>query len=165
MFPDWIWAMHLMLLLTVFLAFEFCRFCVVIRCFHPRHNGQWPPTSNDFYTRSYTLQYFLIEGFIYQILSITLFSYFNSWEKASISLFQCCVLNKGTTGTIFITSLVWRGPWLGIEPSCTRSQHYITKLSRRRECWQSVHYSDSLKCVGKYLNHRDFLMMEYFVIV
>jgi len=25
------------------------------------------------------------------------------------------VLNKGTTGTIFITSLVWRGPWLGIE--------------------------------------------------
>ena len=26
------------------------------------------------------------------------------------------VLNKGTTGTIFITSLVWRGPWLGIEP-------------------------------------------------
>jgi len=21
-----------------------------------------------------------------------------------------------TTGTIFITSLVWRGPWLGIEP-------------------------------------------------
>jgi len=26
------------------------------------------------------------------------------------------VLNKGSTGTIFITSLVWRGPWLGIEP-------------------------------------------------
>ena len=26
------------------------------------------------------------------------------------------VLNKGTTGTIFITSLVWRGSWLGIEP-------------------------------------------------
>ena len=25
------------------------------------------------------------------------------------------MLNKGTTGTIFITSLVWRGPWLGIE--------------------------------------------------
>ena len=29
---------------------------------------------------------------------------------------ECSVLNKGTTGTIFITSLVWRGPWLGIEP-------------------------------------------------
>ena len=31
-----------------FLAFDFCRFCVVIRFFHPRHNGQWPPTSKDF---------------------------------------------------------------------------------------------------------------------
>ena len=28
---------------------------------------------------------------------------------------ECSELNKGTTGTIFITSLVWRGPWLGIE--------------------------------------------------
>ena len=28
------------------------------------------------------------EGFLYQILSITLFSYFNSWERASISLFN-----------------------------------------------------------------------------
>jgi len=27
------------------------------------------------------------------------------------------MLNKGTTGTIFTTSLVWRSPWLGIEPS------------------------------------------------
>ena len=43
------------------------------------------------------------------------------------------MLNKGTTGTIFITSLVWRGPWLGVEPgtSRTRSQHYTTRLSRR----------------------------------
>ena len=38
------------------LAFDFCRFCVVIRFFHPRHNGQWPPTSKDF---------------LFQILSIT----------------------------------------------------------------------------------------------
>ena len=28
--------------------------------FHPRHNGQWPPTSKDFYTMSYPLHYFLI---------------------------------------------------------------------------------------------------------
>ena len=28
--------------------------------FHPSHNGQWPPTSKDFYTRSYPLHYFLI---------------------------------------------------------------------------------------------------------
>ena len=63
-----------------------------------------------------------------------LFSYFNSWERASIYPFECSVLNKDTTGTIFITSLVWRGLWLGIEPgtSLTRSQHYTTRLSRRR---------------------------------
>ena len=81
-----------------FLAFDFCRFYVVTPFFHPRHNGQWPTTSKDFYTRSYPLHYYL-----------------NSWERASISLFQCSVLNKGTTGTIFITSLVWRGRWLGTE--------------------------------------------------
>ena len=44
----------------LFLAFDFCRFCVVIRFFHPRHNGQWPPISKDFYTRSYPLHNFLI---------------------------------------------------------------------------------------------------------
>ena len=44
----------------MFLAFDLCRFCVVIRCFHPRHNGQWPPTPKDFYTRSYPLHCFLI---------------------------------------------------------------------------------------------------------
>ena len=55
-----------------------------------------------------------------------LLSYLNSWE--------CSVLNKGTTGAIFITYLVWRGLWLGIEPgtSRTRSQHSTTRLSRRR---------------------------------
>jgi len=26
--------------IVIFLAFDFCRFCVVIRFFHPRHNGQ-----------------------------------------------------------------------------------------------------------------------------
>ena len=90
-------------------CFDFCRFCVVIRFFHPRHNGQWPPTSTskDFYTRSYPLHYF---------------SYLNSWERASIFPFQCWVLNKGTTGTIFITSLVWRGPWLVIEPGTSRTR-------------------------------------------
>ena len=60
-----------------------------------------------------------------------LFFYLNSWERASIFPFECSVLNKGTTGTIVITSLVWRGPWLGIEPGTSR-QHYTTRLSRRR---------------------------------
>ena len=51
---------YLLTIYTLFLTFDFCRSCVVIRGFHPRHNGQWPPTSKDFYTRSYSLQYFLI---------------------------------------------------------------------------------------------------------
>ena len=34
-------------LLFFFKLSTFCRFCVAIR-FHPRHNGQWPPTSKDF---------------------------------------------------------------------------------------------------------------------
>ena len=61
-----------------FLEFDICRFCVIIRFFNPHHNGQWPPTSKDFYTRSYPWHYFLVY--------------------------------KGTTGTIFITSLEWGGP-------------------------------------------------------
>ena len=74
------------------------------------------------------------EGFsITDFYPLHLFSYLNSWEGASIFPFECSVLNKGTTGTIFITSLVWRGPWLGIEPgtSQTRSQHSTTRLWRR----------------------------------
>ena len=71
------------------------------------------------------------EEFSYQILSITFLSHRNSWEKASISLFfnvEC----QTTTGTIFITSLVWCCPWLGIEPGtyCTRCQPSTTRLSR-----------------------------------
>ena len=74
------------------------------------------------------------EGFLYQILSITLFSYLNSWERVSIFPFQCWMLNKGTTDTICLTSLLSRGPWLGIEhgTSRTRSQHSTTRLSMRR---------------------------------
>ena len=85
---------------VIFLAFDFCRFCVVIWFFHPCHNCQWPRLRRIFYPRCYPLH---------------LFSYLNSWERASIFPFECSVLNKGTTGTIFIMSLVWRGPWLGIE--------------------------------------------------
>ena len=57
---------------SIFLAFDFCCFCVVIRFFHPHHKGQWPPTSKDFHTRFYPLH---------------LFPYLNSWKRASISLF------------------------------------------------------------------------------
>ena len=51
---DAIWS------ILFFVAFAFCRFCVVIRFFHPHHNGQWPPTSKDFYPIFYSLHYFPI---------------------------------------------------------------------------------------------------------
>ena len=88
-----------------------------------------------------------------------LFSYLNSWERASMFPFECSALNNGTTGTIFITSLVWCGPWLGIEPrtSRTRSQHYTTRLSRRRsepsekEMSQKVLYANKTNVNALYM--------------
>ena len=70
----------LLFCLFCFLAFDFCRFCVVIHFFHPRHKGQWPPTS---------------KRFSYQILSITFLSHLNSWERASISLFLMSSAKQG----------------------------------------------------------------------
>ena len=46
--------------IDAFLAFDFCRFCVVIRYFHPRHNGQRPPTSKDFYPRFYPWHFYIL---------------------------------------------------------------------------------------------------------
>ena len=102
------------------LAFDFCRFCVVIRFFIPGHNDQWPPNSKDFLSQTLSIT------FIFPVLIL---------EKEPVF----CILNvqsktRGTTGTIFITFLVWCGHWLGIEPgtSRTRSQYYTSRLSRRR---------------------------------
>ena len=38
---------------------------MVIRFFHPRHNGKWVLTSKDFNPRSYPLHFFPISNFIY----------------------------------------------------------------------------------------------------
>ena len=61
-------------------AFDFCQFCVVIRFFSPPQR----PMTSDF------------KGFLYQILSITLLSYLNSfllrlWYDAVLD----CGLNPG----------------------------------------------------------------------
>ena len=62
---------------------------------------------------------FKFEEFLSQTLSIIV-NYLNYspiliLDKEPVFPFKCWVLNKGTTGTIFISSLVWRGPWLGME--------------------------------------------------
>ena len=71
------------------------------------------------------------------IIAIYLFIF----EKEPEFPFQYWVPNKGTTGTIFITPLVWRGPWLGIGPGISRtwSQHSTTRLSSRWSLWVSGH--------------------------
>ena len=43
-----------------FLAFDFCRFCVVIRFFHPLHNGKWPPTTKDFLSQILSITFIFL---------------------------------------------------------------------------------------------------------
>ena len=102
---------------------------------------------------------FDFEGFLHQILSITLFCLSLFLRKSQYFSFQCWVLNKGTTGTIFITSLLWRGPWLGIEPgtSRTRCQHSTTRLSRRR--LKLIELSVILVLIYQYYHHRNISEM------
>ena len=47
----------LCVLLLLFFSFDFCRFCVVIQFFHPRYNGQWPPTSKDFLSQIWSIKF------------------------------------------------------------------------------------------------------------
>ena len=48
------------LLGVFFYAFDFCGFCVVIRFFHARHNGQWPPTSKDFLSQILSITFIFL---------------------------------------------------------------------------------------------------------
>ena len=52
------------------------------------------------------------------------------WERASVSLLMFTA--KQGKHCIFITSLVWRGPWLEIEPWTSDPVLEVTRLSRRR---------------------------------
>ena len=47
------------IMIFYFLAFDYCQFCVVIRCFHSRHNGQWP-TSKDFLPQSLSITFIFL---------------------------------------------------------------------------------------------------------
>ena len=87
--------------------------------FSSRHNGLWPPISKDFYARFYPLHFLTI----LILEKEPVFPFFNV---------EC--QTRELLVPFFITSLVWRGPWLGIEPgaSRTRRQHSTTRLSRRR---------------------------------
>ena len=69
-------------------------------------------------------------------LSITFIFLSQFLWKSQYFPFECSVLNKGTTGTIFITSLVWRGPWLGIEPRTSALEASTLPLGYR---WDRIH--------------------------
>ena len=106
---------------TVILFFKFCLSVRLLSVLRGHLVFSSPPQRSDF------------EGFLSQILSITCLSYLNSSERASISLLMLSA-KQGHYWYHFITSLVWRNPWLRIESgtSYTQSQHYTTSLSRRR---------------------------------
>ena len=93
-----------------------------LSCFNYRMNN------NSF---NHILVLCLLLFHVWIIVTILLFYVRNCHFRGSHASFSS---NKETTGTIFITSLVWHGPWLGIEPgtSRTRYQHSTTRLSRRR---------------------------------
>ena len=100
-------------------------------CFSTCVGSAW---SFDFFIPATTANDLRLRRVSIQDVIHYIFNYLNIWERASIFPFECFVLNKGITGTIFKTSLVWRGPWLGIEPgtSRTRCRHCTTRISRRR---------------------------------
>ena len=58
---------------------------------------------------------------------------------------KCWVLNKGTTGTIFVTSLVWRSPWLGIEPGTSRTRWPLWRGWKNRMTTQNRQKSNAKK--------------------
>mgnify|MGYP006890239555 CR=1 FL=1 len=78
--------------------------------FHPRHNGQLPSTSKDFYPRFYPLHFF-------PILIL---------QNEPAFPFLMLSAKQGNYWYHFITSLVWRGPWLGIGPGTSRTRNYTT---------------------------------------
>ena len=83
------------------------------------HNGQWPPTLKDFLSQMLSITFIFLSYFLRKS------QYFPFWMFSA---------QQGHYWYPFITSLVWRGPCLWIEPGTprTRSQHSSTRLSRRR---------------------------------
>ena len=102
---------------SYFLTFDYCRFRVVIRFFHPRQNGQWPPTLKDLCPRFYPLHFNPI---------LTL-------QKEPVFPFSMLSAKQGNYWihfyNVFGMTRSLTGDWT--RTSRTRSQHSTTRLSRR----------------------------------
>ena len=85
------------------LAFNFCRFCVVIWFFHPCHTVNDLQLRRIFYLRFYPLHVFF---------------YLNSWERASISLINVQCLTRALL--VPFLYCLWYGAvldcWLNLGP-------------------------------------------------
>ena len=133
-------------IIKIFFFIFFWLFCVVIRFFYPT------TTANDLRLQRISIpDRILVHYFLILIL-----------EKEPVFPFRMFSAKQGHYWYHFISSLVWRGhywglnpgppaldastvplgyrgggPWLGIEPgtSRTRSHHFTTRLSRRHSLW------------------------------
>ena len=70
----WVTMVMEVIFVSVFLAFNFCPFWVVIRFFHPRHNGQWPPTLKDFLSQILSITFIFPLLILKKVFPILMFS-------------------------------------------------------------------------------------------
>ena len=107
----------------MFLAFNICWFCVVIRFFHPGYNDQWPPTSKDFYPRFYSLHFLTI----LVLEKEPVFPFFNVECQTREQFNNVFGMTRFLTGDWtwdrtrcqYSTTRLSRRQWLGIEPGTT----------------------------------------------
>ena len=113
-------------LITIVFCFFSVRLLSVLhgQSFFLSHNGQWPPTSKDFYTRSYPLHYFVILTF----------------ENERVFPFSMLIAKQGNYWyhfyNVFGMTRSLTGNW-----TRTRCQHSTTRLSRRRCAATGVQFS------------------------
>ena len=83
-----------------------------------------------------------------------LFSYLNSWERASIFPFECSMLNKGTTGTILKN--IWYDAVLdwGLNPGPPALEASTLALGYRGggQCQYNKHYIGLTRKINMILN-------------
>ena len=61
---SWVIKCVFFVFVFVFLAFDFCQFCVVIRFFHTCHNCQCPQTSKDFLSQIVSITFIFLSSFL-----------------------------------------------------------------------------------------------------
>ena len=133
---------------SVFLVFDFCRFRVVIRFFHPRHNGQWAPTSKDFlsqmlsilihlctYLKSWSVKcqdfQFVDElawTFFLELTRTVNYSYMAVWHLCFILYYNKCLTYLDCKSWITDVLFIWVALYSSVQrliSHLARTLHYI----------------------------------------